>query len=136
MKVFAWLLLINRILTIDNLNRRGWCLVNRCVMCKNDSETTKHLFNDCCTARTLYNRVSTLLDVRLPRISDIINMDAISALTNKRYTRKERSILLIPQFVLWRERYCRIFRDSEKDIEDLVDQVQTQWSYSMLVQRV
>ena len=27
-KLFGWLLLINRILTIANLNRRGWCLVN------------------------------------------------------------------------------------------------------------
>lgn len=33
-KVFGWLMLINKILTIDNLVTRGWCMVNRCVMCK------------------------------------------------------------------------------------------------------
>lgn len=29
-KVFAWLMLLNRILTIDNLVIRGWTMVNRC----------------------------------------------------------------------------------------------------------
>ena len=102
----------------------------------NNSETTKHLFNNCCTALALYRRVSLLLDVRLPRVPNIINIDAISALTNKGYSRKERSILLISQFVLWRERCCRIFRNSEKDIVDLAEQVQTQWRYSMIAEQV
>lgn len=29
MKVFEWLMALNRISTVDNLQKRGWCLVNR-----------------------------------------------------------------------------------------------------------
>jgi zinc-binding in reverse transcriptase len=31
-KVWAWMMLLNRILTTDNLKKKGWSLVSMCVM--------------------------------------------------------------------------------------------------------
>lgn len=45
--IFTWLMLRNRILTIDNLRKREWCLVNRCHMCKREEESVNHLFGEC-----------------------------------------------------------------------------------------
>ncbi|XP_078170733.1 uncharacterized protein LOC144564966 [Carex rostrata] len=56
-KVFAWIMTLNRILTIDNLIKKGMHIVNRCVMCKNALETVKHLFGECQTAKALYREV-------------------------------------------------------------------------------
>jgi hypothetical protein len=46
-KVFAWIMIQNKILTIDNLKKKGMILVNKCVMCKRENETVKHLFSRC-----------------------------------------------------------------------------------------
>lgn len=44
-RVFGWLICNNRILTIDNLTRRGWQLVNRCIMhVQRNMETVAHIF--------------------------------------------------------------------------------------------
>lgn len=41
---FWWAASHGKILTIDNLVRRGFHLVNRCVLCKVEEETIMHLF--------------------------------------------------------------------------------------------
>ena len=36
-KIFAWLAIKNRILTHDNLQKRGWEKVSRCLLCHEDT---------------------------------------------------------------------------------------------------
>ena len=42
-----------RILTMDQLKRRGWVLVSYCCMCKNADESIDHLLIHCGIAREL-----------------------------------------------------------------------------------
>ncbi|OAY80269.1 hypothetical protein ACMD2_25137, partial [Ananas comosus] len=44
---FMWLLHKDRILTLDNLRRRGWILTSRCELCLNAGEDIIHLFPQC-----------------------------------------------------------------------------------------
>jgi len=45
---FGWRLLINRIVTRDNLSKRGFSVVNLfCVMCRKEKELVQHLFFEC-----------------------------------------------------------------------------------------
>ncbi|OAY83559.1 putative ribonuclease H protein, partial [Ananas comosus] len=44
---FTWLLYKNRILTLENLRRRGWILASRCELCLNAGEDIIHLFLLC-----------------------------------------------------------------------------------------
>lgn len=53
--VFGWLVCKNRILTINNLARRGWQIVNRCILCKRNAKSVHHLFCECPFSRALYN---------------------------------------------------------------------------------
>ncbi|KAJ4763730.1 Ribonuclease H-like superfamily protein [Rhynchospora pubera] len=46
-QIFIWRMLQNKIATLDNLQRRGWSLPNRCVLCYCNSESTTHLFSHC-----------------------------------------------------------------------------------------
>lgn len=69
--------------------------MNWCVMCRNNCESTQHLFNECPMAISFYRRVALILDVRMPDVSILHGVDAISPITDKKYTEKERSILVI-----------------------------------------
>ena len=46
-KLTLWLTLNNKLLTWDNLQRRGWIGPNRCALCYSNEETVSHLFNLC-----------------------------------------------------------------------------------------
>jgi zinc-binding in reverse transcriptase len=52
MIIFLWLMINNKLLSVDNLKKRRWHIVNRCLLCQDDEETGKHLFNGC----TYYSR--------------------------------------------------------------------------------
>jgi hypothetical protein len=44
---FAWTATRGKILTIDNLRRRGMIVVNRCWLCESDGESVDHLLIHC-----------------------------------------------------------------------------------------
>ena len=54
---FAWAATWGRILTTDNLKRRGYQLVGRCCMCRCNEETISHLLLHCEVAHGLWNFV-------------------------------------------------------------------------------
>ncbi|XP_078161769.1 uncharacterized protein LOC144557107 [Carex rostrata] len=124
-KVFAWLMLLNKVLTIDNLSRKGWCMVNRCAMCKSDTETVLHLFNTCPIAQQLNTEVARVFQTRLPCMTATKH-----PILDTSYTAKERSIFLISAFIVWRERCTRIFRETESTVAQLLVQIEEQLGYT------
>jgi hypothetical protein len=46
-KLFTWLLVENKILSWEILQRRGFSGPGICPLCKNQTETTQHLFMEC-----------------------------------------------------------------------------------------
>lgn len=54
---FWWTTLHGKILTIDNLKRRGFTLANKCVMCNCAEESINHLFIHCPFASGVWYKV-------------------------------------------------------------------------------
>ena len=52
---FAWEAIWGKVLTLDQLKRRGMTFANRCFLCKEDEETTYHLLIHCKSAKILWN---------------------------------------------------------------------------------
>lgn len=46
-KIFVWLVIRNRVLTMENLQRRGIRFAGKCILCGHESEDSEHLFNGC-----------------------------------------------------------------------------------------
>ena len=44
---FCWLLIHNKLLTAENLRKRGVAGPSRCALCNNEEETSSHLFMHC-----------------------------------------------------------------------------------------
>ena len=55
LRVFAWLVISNAVLTMDNLCRRNIIILNCCSMCLRDAESVDHLFLHCHMASFLWS---------------------------------------------------------------------------------
>ena len=55
--IFFWILLQNKILTLDNLKKRGFFIVNRCVLCKNDEELVDHIMLHCPFSSMVWDKI-------------------------------------------------------------------------------
>ena len=51
---FAWEATMGKVLTIDQLQKRGWSLVNRCFLCKEEEESIDHTLLHCLKVRILW----------------------------------------------------------------------------------
>jgi hypothetical protein len=59
----VWTASLGKILTLDNLRKRGLTVVDWCCMCKKSGESINHLLLHCEVARTLWSVLFTLFDV-------------------------------------------------------------------------
>ncbi|RVX00840.1 putative ribonuclease H protein [Vitis vinifera] len=60
---FAWEASWGKILTLDQLQRRGYSLANRCFLCLAEAETVDHLLLHCVMTRALWNLLFSLFGV-------------------------------------------------------------------------
>ena len=63
-KIFAWILLHRKILTADNLERRGWPHDPLCKLCNSAPETPAHLCKDCPYTSAVWTHVVRWLDLQ------------------------------------------------------------------------
>ena len=119
--IFAWLMLQNRILTIDNLQRRGWEIVNRCCMCKANSETVRHLFNTCQYARMLKMRLIGYIP-ELGQCQYFTDGNYKQAMLRSK-SKKIRQVQMATVFVLWRERCNRTFNDHHQTVTQTAQEI-------------
>ena len=60
---FAWEAFWGKILTMEQLQRRGYSLANRCFLCLSEEETVDHLLLHCVKMRALWSLLFSLFGV-------------------------------------------------------------------------
>jgi hypothetical protein len=76
MKFFAWLVFHDRVLTTDNMAKRGWECNPMCSFCYCQFETTTHLLCHCNYAEVVWNLVAVRFS--LPIYSDIYSGSSLA----------------------------------------------------------
>ena len=63
MGIFSWEAAWGKILTLDNLKRRGMAFANRCFLCEEDEETIHHLLIHCKSAKMLWDLFLSMVGI-------------------------------------------------------------------------
>jgi hypothetical protein len=123
-KFFVWLVMRNRILTAENMIKKGWPCFHICSFCLCSHETTKHLLVDCNYAEVVWNLIAAALS--LPNYATMAaagGLDAWVQVLSKIGSKKDRKtnigVLCIFWWILWKERNNRIFESSVKSAQRL-----------------
>jgi hypothetical protein len=66
LKLFAWLLIENKLLMWEKLQARGWEGPNRCILCKFASESTLHVFLHCSFIQVIWSNLASALKINSP----------------------------------------------------------------------
>ena len=115
---FVWAAALNRILTIDNLIKRQWILVNRCCLCCADAESVDHLLLHCSVASQLWALVFSIFGVTWVQPSLVSS--ALWSWQGGRVGRRRRKVWFFAphclMWILWLERNRRTFQDSAVSI--------------------
>ena len=61
---FGWEATWGKALTLDQLQKRGWALANRCYLCQRNEESIDHILLHCEKARTLWVLLFSLFGVQ------------------------------------------------------------------------
>jgi hypothetical protein len=117
-KVFTWILLQEKILTADNLQKRGWPHQEHCALCNGPLETGLHLCLLCPFAKAVWNIVLSwehFDDLHLQPLSDPPHIYIWWEDAARRVPRTERrrfnGVVIYTFWNLWKERNRRIFNN-------------------------
>ncbi len=107
-RCFVWLVLRNRVLTVDNLLKRGWSGSEACELCSEANETGNHLFLTCRFTKELLHGL--LVDkVFLRSCETPASLWEDCARKGGSYGRGELQTLASVWWSIWLERNRRIF---------------------------
>jgi hypothetical protein len=118
---FAWTVARGKILTIDNLCRRGMIVVNRCWLCESDGESVDHLLLHCGVANALWNAIISRLGLCWVMPSSV--RELLACWCSGGRTRSAVVWKMIPlclMWCIWRERNARCFEDSARSFEEIL----------------
>jgi hypothetical protein len=119
---FMWTVAWGRILTCDNLRKRGFVLASWCCMCKGDDESVDHLFIHCWAARRLWSSVFRAVGIDWVFPNRVV--DLLFGWWNW-FGKKSSSVWnLIPSCLMWTiwwERNNRTFENQELAMDKLLE---------------
>ena len=111
--VFAWEATWGKVLTFDQLKRRGMTLVNRCFMCKEDEENIDHLLIHCKSAKMLWNLFLSIVGTSWVFLQSVLH--TLLAWQGAAVGKKRKRICLAAPiclfWTLWRARNRLVFEN-------------------------
>jgi hypothetical protein len=110
-----------KILTLDNLRKRGLIVVDWCCMCKRSGESINHLLLHCEVARTLWSVLFTLFGVKWVLNGRVLDLMACwkGQRGNKMVMEVWKMAPLCLMWTIWKERNARCFEDTELTMAEL-----------------
>ena len=111
--VFAWEATWGKMLTVDQLKRRGMAFTNRCFMCEEDEETIDHLLIHCKRVKMLWNLLLSIVGTSW--VFPHLVLYTLLALQGAAVGKKRKKIWLAAPlclfWTLWRARNRLVFKN-------------------------
>jgi ribonuclease HI len=107
-KLFMWLLFEQKILTWENLYKRGILGPSRCVLCGTQEENLKHLFVDCIFTKNIWATI--LLELKIDSVWEGEQVDVCC----ENWIKKKENCKEVPGFIcweVWKHKNLAIFED-------------------------
>jgi hypothetical protein len=128
--VFAWILVREKILTADNLQKRGWPHQDHCALCNGQLETGLHLSLLCPFAKAVWRLVLSWehFDAHLTLPSqDPVHLiswweEAVTKI-NKGERKRFNGMVIFTLWNLWKERNRRIFNSAHESAMQVASRV-------------
>lgn len=112
----------DKILTIENLKKRGWYLVNKCYLYNKEEETIMHLFFQCPYAQEVWNFFLEMLKVEWvfpASVKMFVEGWCLCPYSHNIILDLWGQVPLFLTWGLWKERNNRVFRDAAKSSKEL-----------------
>jgi hypothetical protein len=118
---FSWTAALGKVLTTDNLRKRGFILQDWCCMCKQSGESVDHLFLHCLVATDLWSMVFGMFGVQWVMPHTVLDLfhGWLGKFGRHDTTKVWKMIPHCLIWCLWRERNARHFEDSERSLPEL-----------------
>ncbi|XP_035544454.1 uncharacterized protein LOC108983424 isoform X2 [Juglans regia] len=118
---FVWTAALGKILTTDNLRKRGLIVTDWCYLCKKNGESVDHLLLHCEVTRELWNGIFRRVDVAWVMPAKVVDLLACwkGLKGSTQVAAAWKMIPLCIMWCIWLERNARCFEDRERSMEEL-----------------
>jgi hypothetical protein len=104
--LFFWLAFHNKILTWDNLQRKGKAGPSRCCLCGKMAENSKHIFIDCVFTRSVWEKSAKMLNCNFLWAGQSLMESMDNWVQNKNLSKR---LSIITCWIIWKERNRTLF---------------------------
>jgi zinc-binding in reverse transcriptase len=115
-QVFLWMMMRNKLLTIDNMIRRGWMMPNMCYLCRMHIEISQHVFNDCSFTRQLRDYIAHVVPSTKGTCEAFTSLISTADIIGSQYAQYWKQLEVTTIFTIWNERCRRIFDNRAQQI--------------------
>jgi zinc-binding in reverse transcriptase len=122
-QVFLWLMLRNRLLTIDNMIKRGWVIVSICYLCWQQLETTHHIFHECSYVKRLIDSITDAIPLVQQFCPVYKTTESAKLLITDNHDMFWRQMEATIVFIVWRERCRHIFAEKSQSVLDTTQEI-------------
>ena len=122
-RCFIWMALANKILTWENLQKRGWIEPGICALCGLGEDSVHHLFSSCSVWKIVFEFLSKQYHLQPLYKSD--NLSSFLGTWIERYSRHSECCYL-PFFaiwVIWKARNLGIFEGKKPSTLGILHQI-------------
>jgi hypothetical protein len=133
-KLFAWLILQDRVWTSDRLARRNWDHSPSCPLCRRTMETSLHMVCECRYTRRIWATAAAWTGLRHPHPGEWPQNESVLQWWSNVITPPDiphkgtRSIVLLVLWEVWLGRNDRVFNHHESSIPSIVAKIKTEIS--------
>jgi hypothetical protein len=118
-KLFTWLIVENKILTWEILQRRGFIGPSYCHLCKKSKETTYHLFVECSFTLAVWNKIKSSINI-LGRWTGNTLSKCFKLWKEQNLSYPCLSVVIC--WFIWKERNLAIFEDGTPSLQKVAFQ--------------